>query len=106
MSRDIQAPLDRESQATIRLKFRDDETVFDLYTRIIGHGSDAARGAFIHMDRKTVGRAREGIVGETFIANALHFLGEERDRLAEFGLTPNFENLFEVVAPDREPVAA
>lgn len=104
----MQAPSERESQAAIRLRLREngDESVFDLYTRIIGSGSDAARGALIHMDRKTVGRAREGIVGETFIANVLHYLGEERDRLAEFGLEPRFENLFEVVAPDREPVAA
>lgn len=80
---------------------RNDETAFHLMTRILGCESDAARGALIHMDPKSVGRARHGIIGRDFIANALFFLGRKRDVLAEFGLDPTFESLFEIVAPER-----
>lgn len=109
----MDAPDERELQASIRLKKRNDETAFHLMTRILGCESNAARGALIHMDPKTVDRARHGIIGRDFIANALYWLGRKRDELAEFGLDPSFENLFEVLAPegadalpDREAVAA
>jgi hypothetical protein len=101
MSRDTDAPDERELQASICLKVKNDETMFDLMTRILGCESDNARGALIRMDRKSVQRARQGVIGEIFIANALYWLGTKRDILAEFNLDPVFETVFEVVAPDR-----
>lgn len=83
---------------------KNDETVFDLMTRILGCESDPARGDLIHMDRKSVQRARQGVIGKEYIANTLFWLGRKRDILAELNLDPTFESLFEIVAPERAEV--
>jgi hypothetical protein len=108
MSRDTDVPNDRDTRAVIRLKVENGETNFDLMTRIVGRGNDTARGELIEMDRKTVSRAREGVVGEEFIANTIVALRRHERLLATCGQTPDFDSLFEIVivGADREQVAA
>jgi hypothetical protein len=69
---------------------------FDLMTRVLGCGSDLARARFFNLDPKTLWSARQGRVGEKFIAQVLLVLGMHEAELAPLGLTPTFEELFEV----------
>jgi hypothetical protein len=108
MSRDTNVSPDRDPKAVIRLKVENDETNFDLMTRIVGRGNDTARGDLIGMDRKTISRARGGVVGEDFIANTIIALRKHERLLSTCGQRPDFDSLFEIVVvnADREPVAA
>jgi len=47
---------------------------------------------------RTVIRARQGEpVGSAFVANTIHTLQQHADRLQRYGLTPSFDELFEVI---------
>lgn len=46
---------------------------------------------------RTIRRARNGQLGAVFIANTIHTLSRHKDKLAEHGLTPALDELFEVV---------
>lgn len=69
---------------------------FNLICRILGHTSDPTIGRFIGMTDRTVSRAREGIIGERFIAAVLRTFGEHEVELAEYGIGIRFEDLFEI----------
>lgn len=69
---------------------------FDLICRILGHTSDTAVGRFIGMTDKTVKRARDGILGEAFIASVLRAISEHQSQLAEYGIGVRFEDVFEI----------
>lgn len=84
------------SQATIRL--RDEQ--FIAMTRLLGCESDSARARLIGVTYRTIYRARRGVVGEVFIAQAIHGLRLHATTLLRYGLTVSFDNLFEVVGPE------
>jgi hypothetical protein len=71
-------------------------TQFALVARILGHTSDAALGRAIGMSDKTIGRAREGVIGEQFIAAVLTAFGEHEELLKQYGISVKFEDLFEI----------
>lgn len=69
---------------------------FALVGRLLGWTSDVALGRAIGMTDRTVSRAREGVIGEQFIAAVLRTFGEREDELAEFNVGVKFEDLFEI----------
>lgn len=69
---------------------------FNLICRILGHTSDPTIGRSIGMTDRTVSRAREGVIGERFIAAVLKTFGEREEELAEYGIGVRFEDLFEI----------
>lgn len=69
---------------------------FNLICRILGHTSELTIGRSIGMTVRTVSRAREGIIGERFIASVLKAFGEHEAELAEYGIGVHFEDLFEL----------
>lgn len=69
---------------------------FALVTRLLDLPSDAAIGRAIGMDRLTIGRAREGTIGERFIAAVLSAFGQHSEPLAALGVGVKFEDLFEI----------
>lgn len=69
---------------------------FALVARILGHTTDAALGRAIGMTERTISRARDGVIGERFIAAVLATFGEHAPELAEYGIGVKFEDLFEV----------
>lgn len=76
---------------------------FNLIMRVLGHTTDPAVGRFIGMTDRTITRAREGIIGEQFIAAVLAALGPHAEDLAALNLGVRFEDVFEVRT---KPVAA
>ena len=72
------------------------EEPFDLVTRVLGCKSEQARAQLLHVDPKTVYRARRGVVGEEFIAKTLTVMKANEGRLAAIGIEPIFESVFEV----------
>lgn len=100
MPRDADAPIDRDTSATIRIR----KDRFDLMTRIAGAPTPAARAALIGVDRKTIRRALAGSVGEVFMANTVTALRRHSVTLAANGLAPTLDELFEVVAVEVVPV--
>ena len=69
---------------------------FALVAKLLGFTSDAALGRAFGMDPRTVSRAREGVIGERFIATVLHVFGEHKNELARYNVGVTFEDLFEV----------
>jgi hypothetical protein len=69
---------------------------FALVTKLLDLTSDAAIGRAIGMDRLTIGRARDGIIGERFIAAVLSTFGQHADTLSELGVGVQFEDLFQI----------
>lgn len=69
---------------------------FALVARVLGHTSDAALGRAIGMAERTVRRARDGVIGEQFIAAVLAAFGEHEADLAAHNIGVKFEDLFEV----------
>lgn len=69
---------------------------FELMTRVLGCESDLARAKFLNVDPKTLRTARQGRVGEKFIAQVLSSLRTHEEQLGQLGLKPTFEELFEV----------
>jgi hypothetical protein len=70
---------------------------FELMTRVLGCESDLARAYLIGVDPRTISRARQGVIGEVFMAKLVTALRRNRPRLAELGLEPTLDDLFEVV---------
>jgi hypothetical protein len=66
-------------------------------TRVLGCDSDEARARLIGVNAKTIYRARRGILGQDLIAQTLISLGDRRDELTAYNLSPTFDELFEVV---------
>lgn len=96
MPRDTVAPHSRDPRATIRLR-RDR---FELMTRIVGATTWQARADLLDMDRKTLQRARQGVFGLAFMAQAVSALERHAELLATCGVTPTLNDLFEVVDSD------
>ena len=88
-----QGPRALASQVKIRLR----QERFNLITRILGCGSEAARARLFGVDYKTISRVRSGSIGEQFIAQAMAVLQHHAVDLAKVGISTRFEELFEVV---------
>lgn len=69
---------------------------FALVARLLDLTTDAALSRAIGMDRITISRARDGIIGERFIAAVLSVFGDRKDELAPLGVGVTFDDLFEV----------
>lgn len=69
---------------------------FALVARLLNLNSDAALSRAIGMDRITISRAREGVIGERFIAAVLAAFAEHAGALGELGVGVKFEDLFEI----------
>lgn len=69
---------------------------FNLAARLLGLDTDAAISRAIGMDRITISRARDGILGEKFIAAVLTVFGQRADELAALGVGVKFDDLFTV----------
>ncbi len=69
---------------------------FALVARLLDLPSDAAISRAIGMDRLTIGRAREGVIGERFIAAVLRAFGEHEAELRKLGVGVKFEDLFTI----------
>lgn len=69
---------------------------FALVAKLLDFTTDAALSRAIGMDRITISRAREGIIGERFIAAVLSVFGERSEDLAKYGVDVRFEDLFEI----------
>jgi len=91
----MEVPHERGTGATIRL--RGDR--FELMTRIVGAATPIERARLIGVDRKTIGRVRAGAIrpGHEFMAKTVAALRLHSAALAECGLVPSLDELFEVV---------
>jgi hypothetical protein len=69
---------------------------FALVARLLNLTTDAALSRAIGMDRITISRARDGIIGERFIAAVLKAFGDRKADLAVLGVGVAFEDLFEI----------
>jgi hypothetical protein len=69
---------------------------FSLVARLLNLNTDAALSRAIGMDRITISRARDGIIGERFIAAVLRAFGEHEAELAKVGVGVKFEDLFAI----------
>src|SRR5689334_11018570 len=77
------------------------ERRFVLATNAVGCESDLARARFLDINSKTIRNARKGhTVGGDFAARTIAKLRqpEYADQLAEVGITPTLDSLFEVAA--------
>lgn len=90
--------MDVRSAATIRLK----AAQFDLMFTVLGLKTDPDRADLIGVSTRTVSRARDGVVGEAFMAKTVHALRQHRPELQRYGLFPSLDELFEVTATDPE----
>jgi hypothetical protein len=91
--------------ADIRLRLSDiaaTEFNFDLMWRVVGKKSDDEIAAEMGMHEKTIGRARKGIIGKPFIANALAALRKREQLLTMCNLEPSFEKVFVIVGQGGE----
>lgn len=102
MSQNVHDRAHPNTNAVLRLRV----DKFDLMTRVLGCESDAARAALLGLTYRTVLRARRGVVGEVFVAQTIFALQREGETLGQYGLKPTLDELFEVVAVERERVAA
>lgn len=94
VSPNAQVPSQEVTQVTIHLR----GTQFDLLTVALGAPSDAKRAELIGVNPRTIARAREGRIGQDFIARTLYVLRTRADELREYGLTPDFDSLFAIEA--------
>lgn len=74
---------------------------FDLMTRVIGIVREKHRAELVGVDVRTLLRARKGIVGEVFVAGVISGLRQHSQTLAQYGLEPTLNDLFEVVESRR-----
>lgn len=81
---------------------------FCIMAQVAGASNDGERAALIGVDPKTVWRARQGILGHTFMAKCVAGLRRHAEELSVYNLHPTLDALFVVreVAPNRELVAA
>lgn len=75
----------------VTIRLRPDK--FDLLTSAVGADTDTARAELIGVDRRTIRRVRDGVVGEAFMAQAVAALRRQGDALSLVTL----DDLFEVV---------
>ena len=83
----------RDTSGTVRLRHEP----FALMTRVLGCENDTQRAALIGVRPRTIRRAKDGILGEVFMARTIIALRRHSAALAECGLTPTLDALFEVV---------
>jgi len=102
MSRDTKVPPNWDPRATIRLRV----DKFELMTRVVGATTMAQRSVLIGVDRKTIGRAINGVIGEVFMASTIAALRRHEPALRACGLTPSLDELFEVVTAETQEAAA
>lgn len=95
-----------DTRAEIRLRSEDGEDRFTVMTRVLGIESDTARANFVGVNPRTISRAREGVIGEEFIARTLSALRRREKTLAKFGLQPTFDDLFIVIDVPAPAVAS
>lgn len=76
---------------------------FNLAARLLKLDTDAAIGRAIGMDRITISRARDGILGERFIAAVLYLFGEHVEELAALNVGVKFEDFFEIQPCKQDP---
>jgi hypothetical protein len=69
---------------------------FALVAQLLDLRTDAALSRAIGMDRITISRAREGVIGERFIAAVLKAFGERAEELKKFDVSVKFEDLFTI----------
>lgn len=69
---------------------------FDLVARLLNLTSNMALGRVFGLNPETIGRARDGIIGEKFIAAILSYFSERADELAKYGVSARFDDLFEI----------
>lgn len=69
---------------------------FALVARLLNLTSDAALARETGLNSETFRRAREGVIGEKFIAAVLSLFGEHAEQLSQFSVTVAFEDLFEI----------
>lgn len=90
---DTHDPEDEVARATVQL--RSDR--FALMFAVLGFKTDAEIATAAGYSRRTIARARSGQLGEVFIANTIHVLRQRAPELAKYGLTPDMDELFDVV---------
>lgn len=97
MSPEIQAePRHARRDTDVRVRLR--ERRFNAATAAIGCASEIARSKLIGVDERTIRRARGGVIGEVFIARTIAALQRHASELAEIGMRPIFDEVFEVVS--------
>jgi hypothetical protein len=76
---------------------------FALVARLLNLTSNAALARAFGLNPETITRARDGIIGEKFIAAVLSYFAARADELAKYGVSARFDDIFEI-AP--KPVTA
>jgi hypothetical protein len=99
MSRDTDVPHGGDVHATVRLR----KDRFELMTRVVGAATSNSRADLLGVDRKTIYRAMQGVFGLGFMARTVSALGRHSELLAECGMTPTLDELFEVVEGEPAP---
>lgn len=89
--------LNRRPDPGRRAKLRLREDRFNLMTRVIGLEREKHRAELVGVDVRTLLRARKGIIGEVFVAGVIAGLRQHSQTLAQYGLEPTLDDLFEVV---------
>lgn len=69
---------------------------FNAMCKVIGLRTDVQIAAAAGYTNRTIRRARKGQLGQVFIANTLAMLMNHSDELAQHGLYPTFDALFEI----------
>jgi hypothetical protein len=69
---------------------------FALVAKLLNLNTDEALSRALGMNRITMSRARDGILGERFIAAVLYVFGKRATELAALGVGVKFDDLFEV----------
>jgi hypothetical protein len=99
---DTDVPVEREVEPTVRLRHER----FDLMLKVLGAEKPGQIAQILGVDRRTVTRAQNGQIGETFIAQTISSLKRHEATLARYGLHPTLDELFEVIDPVAIEVAA
>jgi hypothetical protein len=103
MPRDTDVPHSGDVHATVRLR----KDRWELMTRIVGAATPNSRADLLGVDRKTIYRATmQGVFGLAFMARTVSALSRHSDLLAECGMTPTLDELFEVVDGELTPDAS
>jgi predicted secreted protein len=69
---------------------------FALVARLLNLTSDVALGRAVGLNPMTISRAREGVIGEKFIAAVLSYFAGRAEELAKYGVGARFDDLFEI----------
>lgn len=75
---------------------------FALMWAVLGLTKDHEIAPRVGCSTRSLIRARDGEpMSAGFVADTLHTLGQHADKLDKYGLTPSFDDLFQVVATVR-----